>query len=41
MKKEKKTNDKKDNRLRRLKVNVVYGESRLTECMEHVIRGKY
>lgn len=41
MAKEKKTDDRENDKLRRIKVNVVYGKDRLTECMEYVIRAKY
>ena len=41
MEKVKQPNGRRDEKLRRLKVNVVYGKTSLMECMEHAIRGKY
>lgn len=41
MEKEKQPNGRRNEKLRPLKVNVVYGRASLAECMEHVIRAKY
>ncbi len=41
MEKEKPSCCKKESRLRRLKVTVIYGDAPLMECMKHVIRAKH
>lgn len=41
MEKNKNKVNRENRRYRQMKVNVVYGEASLVECMKHVIREKY
>lgn len=40
MEKTKKTDTTKEGSMRRLKVNAVYGEVPLVECMKNIMKGK-